>query len=256
MGMPDFVSNGHRLHYRERGRGPLLLILPGATASSAGHGGELAYFSRRYRAVALDFLGTGQSERLAFWPDDWWEQAASDAARLVEHLGYEECMVMGTSGGAAVALLLAIVHAERVRAVVADSVVEHLPAERWRMNLADRARRSEEQIRFWRRMHGDDWEQVVEADTDLLRRFASRGGDWFAGRLAKIRCPVLFTASLHDEMLANVGPQLCHMVEQVCDSRLYLTREGRHPLMWSRPGEFRRAASAFLDSATANDAPT
>ncbi len=123
-----------------------------------------------------------------------------------------------------------------------------LPAEQWRANLAERARRTEEQVGFWQRMHGDDWEQVVEADTDLLRRFAHRGGDWFARRLGEISCPVLFTASLHDELLADVGPQLCHMVEQVGDSRLYLTREGRHPLMWSRPGEFRRAASSFLEA--------
>lgn len=245
--MPYFVSRGHRLHYRERGQGPLLLILPGSTASSAGHQGELAYFSRRYHTVSLDFWGTGQSDRLAVWPEDWWERVARDAVGLVRSLGYERCIAMGTSGGAAVALLMAIMFPAQVQAVVADSVVERPTPDGLRASVADRGWRTPEQVSFWQRMHGDDWEAVVEADGDLLHRFADRGADWFGGRLPEIACPALFTASLHDELLPDVGPQLLRMLDQVRDSRVFLTRDGGHPLMWSRPGEFRRAASAFLE---------
>ena len=62
--MPHFAHHGHRLFYREQGEGTLLMILPGNTASSACYEGELNYFSRRYRAVSLDFAGTGASDRL------------------------------------------------------------------------------------------------------------------------------------------------------------------------------------------------
>ena len=58
-----YPLEGHRLHYREHGRGPLLIILPGNTASSALHERELVEFCRTIHAVALDLLGTGQSER-------------------------------------------------------------------------------------------------------------------------------------------------------------------------------------------------
>jgi valacyclovir hydrolase len=78
--MPTFFHNDHQLFYREEGSGPLLLLLPGNTASSASHAGELAYFGQRYCAVSLDFWGTGQSDRLAEWPEDWWEVGAQDAA--------------------------------------------------------------------------------------------------------------------------------------------------------------------------------
>ena len=90
--MPYFTSNHHRLFYREQGSGPLLLILHGNTASSAHHAliGDLDYFARRYRVVAPDFLGCGQSDRLAMWPLDWWAQGGRDAAALVQHLGDEE----------------------------------------------------------------------------------------------------------------------------------------------------------------------
>ena len=98
--MPHFIYNNHQLFYREQGNGPLLLILPGNTASSACHEGELTYFGQRYHAVSLDFLGAGQSDRLAVWPDDWWGQGAHQARELIEHLRQTRCLVMGTSGGA------------------------------------------------------------------------------------------------------------------------------------------------------------
>lgn len=75
--------------------------------------------------------------------------------------------------------------------------------------MATRLQYTAGQIAFWTMAHGDDWEQVVGADSDLLRRFDASGGDWFAGRLREIRCPVLFTASLHDNLLPDVGAQVC-----------------------------------------------
>ena len=231
-----------------KGMGHLLLILPGNTASSACHIGELEYFGQRYHTVALDFLGTGQSDRVAVWPDDWWEQGAYCAAALVEHLGQESCLVMGSSGGGIAALLLALLMPERVQAVIADSCVERLPAERLEAVVAERAQRTAEQIAFGRHAHGDDWQQVVDADSDLMLRFSRSGGDWFQGRLNEISCPVLLTASLTDTALPNVGQQIGNMVERIPDSRAFLSNGGDHPLMWSRPEEFRRVSDCFLRS--------
>ena len=66
--MPFITLNGHTLFYREQGSGPLLIILPGNTASSIWHERELAEFGRSHHAVALDLLGTGQSQRMEVWP--------------------------------------------------------------------------------------------------------------------------------------------------------------------------------------------
>ena len=98
--MPHFIWNNHQIFYREQGEGPLLLILPGNTVSSICHQGELEYFSDHYHTASLDFSGTGKSDRVAIWAQDWWADGANQAITLVEHLGYQECIVMGTSGGA------------------------------------------------------------------------------------------------------------------------------------------------------------
>jgi valacyclovir hydrolase len=245
--MPTFIHDEHQLFYREEGSGPLLLILPGNTASSASHAGELAYFGQRFHTVALDFLGTGQSDRLEEWPEDWWEIGAHAAAALIEHLGEESAFVIGTSGGAIVALLLALHHPERVRGVIADSTVERLTRASIKVAVNGRAERTPEQIAFWSTAHGDDWEAVVEADTDMLLRFAKKTrGYWAQGRLGEIICPVLLTASLEDPLLPNIGKQIMSMSKQIPNSRAFLTGGGDHPLMWSRPEDFRKVADYFF----------
>ncbi len=250
--MPIVAYSNRHLFYRERGDGRLLFILPGNTSSSAHHEGELAHFGQRYRAVTLDFWGTGSSGRIPVWPDDWWEQGARDATALVERLGYEHCVAVGTSGGAVVALLMAILSPERVQAVIADSCVERWPPVQLQAAVAERDRQTPEQEAFWRYAHGDDWQQVVDADSGLLLRLAQRGGDWFDGRLREIRCPVLFTASLRDEALPDVERQVRAMVRQIPDSRVFFASHGGHPLMWSRPGDFRRAADCFFHTLDEN----
>jgi valacyclovir hydrolase len=245
--MPHFTWNGHHLFYRERGEGPLLLVLPGNTASSACHEGELDHFSQHHHVASLDFVGTGRSDRVAVWADDWWEDGARQAAALVSHLGRSDCVVVGTSGGAVIALLMAIAFPARVRAVIADSFEERFTAEMLHRNvIADRARRTPGQISFWQRAHGPDWEQVVDADTEMLRRCATSGGDWFGGRLPQIRCPVLLTASKGDALLPDVALQLGRMAGQIPDCRAFLNNAGEHPFMWSHPQDFRTIADYFL----------
>ncbi len=245
--MPRFVHHSHTLFYRERGQGPLLMILPGNTASSACYEGELEYFSRYYHTVSLDFWGTGQSDRIAAWPDDWWEKAVYDVVGLIEHLGEKNAVLVGTSGGAVIALLTAIFVPKHVQAVVADSCLERYPAALLRMVVAERTQRTDKQIAFWQLAHGDDWEQVVEADSERLRRIAAQGDmDWAQGQLRKITCPVLLTASLCDKSLPDVGQKVCRMAEQIPSSRIFLVNAGDHPLMWSRREDFFPVCNYFL----------
>jgi len=179
--------------------------------------------------------------------DDWWEQGAEQAKALVDHLGYQDSVVMGTSGGGVIALLMAICFSDRVRAVIADSCVARFPKEMMEQRVYDdRKQRTAEQVQFWEVAHGADWEKVIEADTSLVLRFVESGGDWFGDRLRKIECPVILTGSREDSVLPQVVRQVSWMVEQIPDSRLFLNNKGGHPLMWSSPQDFRAISDYFL----------
>jgi pimeloyl-ACP methyl ester carboxylesterase len=145
-----------------------------------------------------------------------------------------------------VALLMAAIYPERVRAVVADSFAERLDPNRLRAEVAERRKREPGAVAFWRHAQGDDWEQVVEADSELLLRLANRGGDWLRGRLPQVRCPVLFTASLRDQLVPNAAADCARMAARLPGSEVFLVNAGWHPLMWSQPTAFRRVVDGFL----------
>ena len=239
--MPRYLRSSSNLFYREQGRWMPLLILPGNTASSAVQAGELAYFGERYHAVALDLPGTGRSERIDAWPDDWWREGARGAVGLLDHLSVAQVVVMAQQA------------LHRVRAVVADSCVTRQPPEVLRAEVASHGQRYPEAVAFWRLAHGEDWEQVVEADSDLMLRVAKRGGRWFDRSLSEIGCPVLLTGSLQDAILHDGAAQMIEMAEQIPESQLVLVNGGDHPLMWSRSEDFRRAVDAFLTSLRGGD---
>lgn len=244
--MPTFINDGLSLFYREKGHGSLLLILPGNTASSVCHEGELDCFSQYYHAVSVDFRGTGKSQRLSSWPDDWWSKCADDVASLISHLGENKCIVMGTSGGANIALLLAIRYPMNVSSVIADSCAEYFYPEDLRKEVANRGLQTKEQIEFWKYANGDDWEDVVRADSELLMDFADNGGDLFKGKLGAIECPVLFTGSLKDSFIPDIAEQNIRMTKQIQNSATFLSNDGDHPFMWNCPELFRSVSYQFL----------
>jgi pimeloyl-ACP methyl ester carboxylesterase len=247
--MPEvgsFEFDAKRISYREAGQGPLLVIIPGNTSSSALHQGEIDYFSRTHRVVAIDLPGTGASERIADWSANWWEYSARCVGALVNHLGGRAAVLIGTSGGAVVALLLAQLDPATVRCVVADSCVRRQPPEVLRQVVAFRRDADPQLQAFWRYAHGDDWREVIDADSRALLDLAEADGEWFADDLSRVRCPVLLTGSLQDTMLHDGPTQMTRMAGRIPKGRVYLANSGDHPFLWSEADEFRSVASRFL----------
>ena len=225
-----------------------MVILPGNTASSICHQDELDYFSSRFHTVSIDFLGTGKSERLDHWTADWWKDAASQTAALVDHMDYHDCIVMGTSGGAIVAFLMALEFPRKVRAVIADSLEYHIPKSLVLESIMkERAMRTDAQKTILGIRHGADWEDVVEADTSMLLSFAEQGGDWADGRLGEISCPVLLTGSKLDSSIPHLARDYSLIAEAVADCCVYINNSGDHPFMWTAPQDFRAVVDWFLD---------
>ena len=246
--MAYFFNNGHRLYYREKGTGDLLLILPGNTASSASHLDDLDFFSKHYHAVSLDFWGTGNSDRLKNWNQNWWMEAAKDTVSLIEHLNHSSAYLIGCSGGAAIGLLIAALYPDKVRSVIADSELEQYHDELLKLCIEERNFKSKEQVKFWKQAHGDDWVDVIREDNGLMMNLAPNG-HIFKNKYQDITCPVLFCGSLmEDQYVPYFSEIIIKMTKQIKKAELFLVHDGNHPLMWTCKNQFRRMALSFLQN--------
>lgn len=117
--------DGVRLHYREEGAGfPIVMI--------HGLGGQMRNFSyalterlaREFRLILIDRPGSGYSEPLPAGRADVKAQAAL-VAGLLDALKLDRPLVVGHSLGGAVALALALDHADKVGALALIAPLTH-----------------------------------------------------------------------------------------------------------------------------------
>ncbi|MDQ1394894.1 MAG: hypothetical protein QOG64_153 [Acidimicrobiaceae bacterium] len=175
--------NGVDLRITEQGSGPAVILCHGFP--------ELAYSWRHqlpalaaagYRAVAPDQRGYGGSSRPERVTDYGIEALAGDLIALLDDLGEEQAVFVGHDWGALIVWDLALLHPERVRAVVGVSV----PFIRWPMAP----------IQLLRMAAGDNFmyivyfqdvgpaEKELEADPrrTMARTLWSVSGDFLASR--------------------------------------------------------------------------
>jgi pimeloyl-ACP methyl ester carboxylesterase len=141
MDQPDFVTraDGVRLAYRYKpGAGPLIVFLPGYASDMMGGKAVAmaAWAAAQGRAMLrLDYGGCGESEgafvdgTLASWRDD--------AALIIDHSGAERLVLVGSSMGGWLALLLARDLGARVAGLVGLAAAPDFTA--WGFSDADKA---------------------------------------------------------------------------------------------------------------------
>lgn len=99
------AAAGAELYYELRGRGPAVLLIPGATGD-AGHFEQAAeVLASAHTVLTYDRRGNSRSRPAGPTTLD---QQVDDAAALLRHVGAARAVVFGTSGGAVIALKLAI----------------------------------------------------------------------------------------------------------------------------------------------------
>ncbi|MDP2294128.1 MAG: alpha/beta hydrolase [Pseudolabrys sp.] len=136
------INVGHiTLNYEERGEGPAFLFIPGLVGLLNAWEFQMAEFSRRYRCIAFDHRGAGDSDKPK---DSYSTQAiAGDAVALLDALGIDRAHVAGTSTGGCVLQNLAIDYPDRLNACVfsntwvkADEYITRVQMTRKRIALA------------------------------------------------------------------------------------------------------------------------
>ncbi len=112
-----FVHDGVTLYYETYGAGEPLLLVHGNGASIGSFAAQIAFFSPRYKVIAMDSREQGKSGG-SDAPINY-EVMADDLAALLNHLKTGPADVVGWSDGGIEGLLLAMRHPDKVRKLVA-----------------------------------------------------------------------------------------------------------------------------------------
>ena len=117
--------NGNRIHYEVYGQGPQTMVFlpPWSIVHSRVYKAQIPYFSERFRCIAYDALGNGQSDR----PDDTaaysLNNCVADALAVMDATDAGEAILVGLSFGGLLACCLAAYHPERAKAAILAGVL-------------------------------------------------------------------------------------------------------------------------------------
>src|SRR5512143_2094109 len=111
--------NGHDLAYRMEGQGEAILLVHGIAASSVTWNAAMRGLAPRYRVIAPDLLGHGQSEKPT--GDYSLGAHASFLRDLLQALGIGRVTAVGHSFGGGIVLQLSYQHPEVCERLVLES---------------------------------------------------------------------------------------------------------------------------------------
>ncbi len=249
--MSYFNYHNKNIFYQEIGSGTPLIFLHGNTASSKMFEMLLPLYQENFRVILIDFLGNGQSDRMENIPPELWYEEALQTIALIEHLGYAQVNLVGTSGGAWAAVNAALERPELVNKVVADSFdgrtlhngfAEDLLTER------NAAKKDSQARQFYEWCQGANWEAVVDADTRALLQFATLKRPLFHKPLSSLQMPILFMGSHEDTMVReDLADEYRKMADIVRCGAVHLFNAGGHPAILSNAEAAAQVIQQFIN---------
>lgn len=247
--MSFFHYEGKQIYYEVIGEGKPLLLLHGNTSSSKLFSQLLPLYAE-FQIILIDFLGYGQSDRLAEFPTELWKFEAYQTVALLESLEIKKINVVGTSGGAWVAINAALLRPDLFTTITADSFdgrslhdgfADELVAERSTVSEDSEA----SMIYEW--FIGEDWREVVKKDTDSMLRLIQSKKALFFDHLKNLQCPLLLTGTVNDGLIrSTIAEEYQAILEEVPEARVELFENPGHPAIGTNAEEVAAAIKGFI----------
>lgn len=235
--MSYFCYHLNNIFYKIVGQGTPLFMLHGDTASSRMFELLLPLYQKNFCVILMDFLGNGQSDRVEKFSEDIWITQSEQVIALIEHLKLKKVNLLGTSGGAWVAVNTALKRHNLVSKVVADSFDGRRLSENFAADLLqerENAKKDPYARQFYEWCQGADWEKVVDLNTHALIKCAETKIPLFCKPLEKLSIPILFTGSMEDTMCRkDMQAEYKEMSQLVQNGRIHLFKSGGHPALLS-----------------------
>lgn len=253
--MAYFMYKQKKVFYSEYGNGnnPIVL-LHGNTASSLMFSSIINYFVQDFKVIVIDFLGCGKSERIEKFDSDLWYDEAMQVIKLLEEKKIKKANIIGTSGGAIVAINVALEKPELVNKVIADSfegeealdiITNSIISDR------ENSKKDKNAKKFYQLMNGTDWEKVVDCDTKAIYEHSKTIKNFHHKDLSKLLVPILLTGSKEDEFASMINDKFYddlfnRLLKKIKKGSVHIFEHGNHPAIMSNEEEFSKLAKKFI----------
>lgn len=255
------LASGVRLNFAEQGSpdGEPLLLLHGYSDSWLSFGRLMPLLPPRFRVVAPDLRGHGDSDRprRGYTVDHF----AADVPALLDVLGIERTAVLGHSGGSYVARRFAGAHPERVtRLILIGSAITPLndataQLQQEMHGLEDPV--PEDFVREFQSANAyapvpqEFFERMVTASLKMPAHVWQSALDGFlavddAAELPRLAVPTLLLGGERDGFLSRA--ELESVLERIPGARLVIYPQTGHTTHWEHPEWVARDLVGFLDA--------
>ena len=262
--MPKARVGDIEMFYMEAGQGEPLVLIMGFSGDHLAWGFQLPAFAERYRVLAFDNRGAGQTDA----PDDPYttRMMAQDTAGLMDKLGIGRAHVLGVSMGGMIAQELALHHPERVRSLHLactlarpDTYLAAVSASWRELRVRLDREASLRAIGPWLfapvtyNQRPEFVETLVQNAlanphpqtlTGFLRQGEAIRNHDTLDRLAAMRCPTLVSVAEEDIL---VPPRFSReLAARIPGAALHVVPGGGHVYFWEQPATFNQLSLDFL----------
>jgi pimeloyl-ACP methyl ester carboxylesterase len=257
--MPYANINGQHLFFEDTGgTGPAIIFAHGILLDGTMFAPQVAALRDRFRCITWDERGHGKTAGETLSPFSYYD-SADDLAALLQFLGIDSAVVVGMSQGGFLGMRCALVHPQRVRALVLIATQTGVddPAtlqgyeqmlDVWiGASLPDEIATVVENLLFgvgwpgaaaWRQK----WRAVTEAN--LRGAFDALGRrDDIGDKVSAIRVPTLV---LHGDSDAAIPLSKARAMQAAIPGAQLVVIEGGHSINMTAPAAVNSAIEAFL----------
>ena len=212
------------LEYVDIGEGIPLIMLHGGTGSIEEWGACVDCFAETYRVIAYNRRGYGGSTPRYVFPHRFFEEDTEDLAALLEALALDgPVFLCGFSDGGTIALMFAVRHPTRVRAMVCSG--GHIYVDKKTTPGLQKARKT-----FEKRVarHGVEDTPQTRSQRAWFDRWLHPGFEPFSieDEIFRIQCPTLVVQGMEDEYADPTHAQ--RIAHGIKGSQLWLVKGARH----------------------------
>jgi pimeloyl-ACP methyl ester carboxylesterase len=277
-GVDEFAEiDGYQIHYVDVGKGTPVLLIPGSYTTYRAWNSIIPFLSGKYRLLALDYVGTGDSDKPRSGFRYTIGEQADLIAKLIRILRLGKTHLVGASYGGAIVFNLAARYPQTVAKVISieggilkPKKMPADPMERLlrypilgdlmiavvRSGLMDKMA-MQWIAGAWNPSMTADQKETMLDEISFNARSASRvAWHWialsprtvvpFEEEASRIQAPILYLAGKKSDFRAMAEENIRFLREYLPQAKIVEFEDGIHDLALQKPREVARAILEFL----------